>query len=109
MINNADYLIQKYAEAREKMNESGGEQFYWKGVMDTYHSLLILGFHGWADKGTVGYYVFYENMSYDAALAKAAPFRKAYQEEDPEERYWKNAATYNERHSHDDYEDDYDY
>jgi hypothetical protein len=69
MINNAEYLIQKYAEAREKIdlsNEKGKE--YWKGVRDTYHSLLILGFDDWAEKGSTGHYVFYKQMTYDQAL-----------------------------------------
>jgi hypothetical protein len=71
MINNADYLIQKYAEAREKSMEYGNHDpghSYWKGVMDTYHSLLILGFNDWAEHGTTGYFVFTEGMSYDEAL-----------------------------------------
>jgi len=75
MINNADYLIQKYAEAREKMNTYGSRDSgysYWAGVMDTYHSLLILGFSNWAEHGSTGYYVFTEGMTYDAALAKVS-------------------------------------
>jgi hypothetical protein len=71
MINNADYLIQKYAEAREKVNTYGSNDSghsYWKGVMDTYHSLLILGFNDWAETGTTGYFVFTIGMSYDEAL-----------------------------------------
>lgn len=69
MISNADYLIQKYAEAREKINEAKDDYgiTYWRGVMDTYHSLLS-AFDGWAKPGTTGWYVFYEQMNYDAAL-----------------------------------------
>jgi hypothetical protein len=75
MINNADYLIQKFSEAREKMetypsNDSGRN--YWKGVMDTYHSLLTLGFNDWALPGSTGYYVFYENLTYESAINKIA-------------------------------------
>ena len=70
MINNEQYLIQKYAEARENMNQPGSATEYWKGSMDTYHSLLILGFNDWALPGSVGYYVFYEGMNYDSALGK---------------------------------------
>jgi len=75
MITNADYLIQRYAEAREKMNDANTEngRFYWKGAMDTYHAMLNEAFDGWATKTTVGYYVFYEQMAYDAALAKKYP------------------------------------
>jgi hypothetical protein len=75
MINNAEYLIQKYAEAREKQEEykqSDAGRLYWKGAMDAYHSLLVMGFLGWADKGTTGYYVFHKEMSYDEAIAKAS-------------------------------------
>jgi len=70
MINNADYLIQKYAEAREKYNSANNTEgeMYWKGSMDTYHSLLILGFSGWAERGSTGYYVFMEGLTYDEAL-----------------------------------------
>jgi len=75
MINNADYLIQKYSEAREKSNNYFGDNnpnSYWKGVMDTYHSLLILGFNDWALPGSTGYYVFYECLTYEQALDKIA-------------------------------------
>jgi len=75
MINNAEYLIQKYAEAREKQEEykqSDAGRLYWKGVMDTFHSLLSESFNGWADHGTTGYYVFYKGKSYDAALTELA-------------------------------------
>lgn len=69
MISNADYLIQKYAEAREKMMNSHFADFnYWKGSMDTYHSLLNIAFEGWAAPDTTGWYVFYEQMTYDEAL-----------------------------------------
>jgi len=74
MITNAQYLIQRYAEAREKMNSATAEngRFYWKGAMDTYHAMLSESFDGWATHGSVGYYVFYENMGYDAAHAHIA-------------------------------------
>lgn len=70
MITNVDYLIQKYAEAREKINEANDNYgiTYWRGVMDTYHNLLCNSFGNWAEYGTTGYYVFYELMSYDEAL-----------------------------------------
>ena len=70
MITNVDYLIQRYAEARESMNNANTEngRFYWKGAMETYHAMLTESFNGWAEHGTTGYYVFYENMGYDQAL-----------------------------------------
>lgn len=71
MISNVDYLIQKYAEAREKVNNDKGDRNYrnyWQGVMDTYHSLLVLAFAYWAEEGTTGYYVFHKGMTYDEAL-----------------------------------------
>ena len=70
MISNAEYLIQKYAEAREKMNSANTESArqYWRGSMDTYHNLLSSAFDNWAAPGTTGEYVFYEGMSYDDAL-----------------------------------------
>lgn len=74
MITNAQYLIQRYAEAREKMQDANTEngRFYWKGAMDTYHAILNESFSSWATTGSVGYYVFYENMGYDAAHAHIA-------------------------------------
>lgn len=74
MITNVQYLIQRYAEAREKKNSSMGDSGhqYWKGAMDTYHALLCESFDGWATTGSVGYYVFYENMGYDQAHAHIA-------------------------------------
>jgi hypothetical protein len=35
--------------------------------MDTYHTLLARFYPGWANNGTIGYYVFYEGMNYDKA------------------------------------------
>ena len=74
MITNADYLIQRYAEAREKMNDANTEngRFYWKGAMDTYHAMLNAAFDGWADAGTTGYFVFYHGKTYDEALTELA-------------------------------------
>ena len=120
MITNEQYLIQKFAEAREKIQnytlEDAG-RLYWKGVMDTYHSLLNESFSGWAEHGSTGYFVFYEEMTYDAALNAASKERESFErdrsnyhtERDPEERYWDNVATWNERHSHGDVDDDFDY
>jgi len=71
MISNADYLIQKYAEAREKMNATCNydEEQYWQGVMDTYWQLLDAGWGAsWCAPDSVGYYVFIEQMTYDEAL-----------------------------------------
>lgn len=70
MISNVDYLIQKYAEAREKMHDANTESArqYWRGSMDTYHNMLSTAFDDWAAQGTTGYFVFYEGMSYDKAL-----------------------------------------
>jgi hypothetical protein len=69
MILNVDYLIQKYAEAREKVDNARGDRDYrnyWQGVMDTYHCVLT-NFDGWASSG-IGWYVFYEGMNYDKAV-----------------------------------------
>ena len=72
MITNVDFLIQKYAEAREKMNDANTEsgRQYWRGSMDTYHNLLCTAFEPWAEYGTVGYYVFMEGCCYNEALNK---------------------------------------
>jgi len=70
MITNVDYLIQKFAEAREKSFDAttyDAEQ-YWNGVMDTYHNLLCTSFDDWTAPDTTGWYVFYEQMTYDEAL-----------------------------------------
>mgnify|MGYP003341512214 FL=1 len=71
MITNVDYLVQKYAEAVEKINNAQGDRDYrnyWNGIKDAYHNMLNEAFEGWADQGTTGYYVFYEQMTYDEAL-----------------------------------------
>jgi hypothetical protein len=71
MITNADYLIQKYAAAIEKINNAQGDRDYrnyWNGIKDAYHNMLNEAFDGWAAPGSVGYYVFYEQMNYDEAL-----------------------------------------
>ncbi len=78
MITNADYLIQRMAEAQEKIagytdNTNGRD--YWRGIRDAYHAMLNAAFVGWASGNTTGYYVFYENMTYDEALAKVASIR----------------------------------
>ena len=68
---NQDYLIQKYAEASEKVNNAGGDRYYknyWQGIKDAYHSLLSEWFEGWANNGSVGYYVFVEGMDYNKAV-----------------------------------------
>jgi hypothetical protein len=70
-----EYLIQKFADARDKMHVyNGGGQAdviglnYWRGVMDTYHNLLSVHYDEWAAHGTIGWYVFHEQMSFDEAL-----------------------------------------
>ena len=70
MISNVDYLIQKFAEAREKMRSAANEagDNYWRGSMDTYHNLLCNSFPGWAETGTTGFFVFTIGMSYDEAI-----------------------------------------
>ena len=71
MITNVDYLIQKYAEAVEKINNAQGDRDYrnyWTGVKDTYYSVLNEAFPGWAEYGTTGFYVFMKQMTYDEAL-----------------------------------------
>ncbi len=76
MITNVDYLIQKYAEAREKINEANDNYgiTYWRGVMDTYHNLLCNSFGNWAEYGTAGYYVFYELMHLHKTHAQTVLF-----------------------------------
>ena len=70
MISNEQYLIQRYAEAREKRRRftCNTSKSYWMGVMDTYHAILNEAFPGWDNPGSPGYYVIRENRSYDEAL-----------------------------------------
>jgi hypothetical protein len=72
MITNANYLIQKYAEASERVSNARGDLkeyiSYWSGAKNTYHALLNEFFEGWAEPGSVGYYVFMKEMTYAAAL-----------------------------------------
>jgi hypothetical protein len=75
MITNEDYLIQKFSEAREKLDNFSTKDHawnYWRGVMDTYHNLLCSAFEYWAEPESVGYYVFYEGNTYDEALNKVS-------------------------------------
>lgn len=74
MISNAEYLIQKYAEAREKMQEANTEsgRQYWRGSMDTYQSLLCNAFDNWTAQGTTGDYVFNQGLTYDQAINQIA-------------------------------------
>jgi len=75
MITNAEYLIQKYAEAIEKINNSQGDRdyrTYWSGVKNTYHSILCDSFPEWAKPGTTGYFVFNHELTYDEALHKVS-------------------------------------
>ena len=62
-----DYLIQQFAFSRGKQATHTNTVKYWSGIMDTYHTLLAKFYPGWADQGTIGYYVFYEGMNYDKA------------------------------------------
>ena len=74
MISNVDYLIQKFAEAREKMRSADdvAGHNYWRGSMDTYHNLLSNAFSNWAAPDTTGWYVFIEQMDYEEALNQVA-------------------------------------
>lgn len=69
---NTNYLIEKYANAAEKLNDPKGDQVfrsYWTGIKDAYHNVLNAGFPGWTEYGGIGHYVFTEGMSYDVAAA----------------------------------------
>jgi len=61
------------AEAQQNMTFHGTDKkavAYWQGARDTYHAMLNESFVGWASGKTTGYYVFYENMTYDEACAQ---------------------------------------
>lgn len=103
------HLIQKLAEAKEKQTSYIGDisgAKYWAGVADTYHSLLEF-FPGWANDGTTGYYVFYKEMTYDAALAVIRKTHEDFEEgqsnyyadSEPEDTYWVGATIHTERYS----------
>lgn len=72
---NANYLIENYANAVEKLNDPMGDRVfrsYWTGVKDGYLDVLNAGFLGWTDYdniNNIGYYVFNEGMTYNAAVA----------------------------------------
>jgi hypothetical protein len=110
MITNEQYLVQRFSEALEKFNQPGNNEYkkYWQGVTDTYQSLLFESFNGWALPGTIGYFVLYEGMSYDAAISAWEKENLSFEqdqanyhsEKDPETKYWEDSATYNERHSY---------
>jgi hypothetical protein len=80
MVTNQEYLIQLYAEAQEgrsyrKFANPEWSDGYWKGRMDLARTVLDSAFPGWERVGTVGYYVYHENQTYDAALASMERYR----------------------------------
>jgi hypothetical protein len=118
MITNSEYLIQRLAEANEWHNTAsiGTDKEFWRGSSNAYQRILNESFPEWDAPGTTGYYVLNEGMTYDEALNAAGKAREEFDrdqsnyhaERDPEEKYWKDVTTWNERHSHGDV-DDYDY
>ena len=71
MTINAQYLVQRLAEAKEKMTNYASDAKavqYWKGVHHTYHSILNEGFTDWCKPGTPGWFVWYEEMTYEDAV-----------------------------------------
>jgi hypothetical protein len=79
MITNVDYLIQKYADAVEKINNAKGDKDYrnyWNGIKDAYHNILNEGFKDWTAPGGIGYYVFFEQMTYNEALDQVVKERQ---------------------------------
>jgi hypothetical protein len=73
-ITNVEYLIQKYSESREMFQQSKDKSAsqYWRGSMDTYHNLLVLGFNDWCLPGSTGHEVFTNGLTYDQAINKLA-------------------------------------
>ena len=68
---NVDYLIKKYAEATQRVKEYWDDRDnrnYWQGGKEALYIVLSENFNGWAVPGSVGYYVYYEQMSYPDAL-----------------------------------------
>lgn len=68
---NVDYLIHKYAAANHKAKEAKDDRDnrnYWQGAKEAYYTILSVNFNGWAVPGSVGYYVYYEQMTYTEAL-----------------------------------------
>jgi len=75
MAINAQYLVQRLADAKEKMNSYASDPIaalYWKGVHNTYHSILNECFTDWCKPGTPAYYVWYEEMTYEDALSMSS-------------------------------------
>lgn len=72
MITNVDYLVQQYAVARGKMNNSVNEttRVYWRGAVDMCHTMLYSAFSvdDFNKPHTLGYYVIEKDMEYDAAV-----------------------------------------
>ena len=109
MIANEQFLVQRFAEALQKYNSNGdnAHRKYWAGVTDTYQNLLNESFDGWCLPGTVGYFILYEGMTYDAAISAWEKENQSFAQDqanyhaeiDPEDKYWAAAATYAERNS----------
>jgi hypothetical protein len=59
-------LIRKYADANKKEYQyNGTASAYWRGVRDTYQTILNETFDGdWSTRGSIGWYVFMEQQDY---------------------------------------------
>jgi len=103
MITNEQYLIQKFAEAREKSANFSTKDHawnYWKGAMDTYRDLLTESFPSSVEYGTAGYFVLYDGLTYDAALNVASKERESFE---------RDRANYHAEISHPHIEGDIDF
>jgi hypothetical protein len=75
MTINTQYLVRRLAEANGKMSSYASDAnavLYWKGVQHTYHRILKECFTDWCKPGTPGYFVWYEEMTYEDALTMSS-------------------------------------
>ena len=75
MITNAQYLVQRLADANGKMKSYSSDAnavLYWKGVYNTYGRILNECFTDWCKRGTPGWFVWYEEMTYEDALTMSS-------------------------------------
>ena len=76
MITNAQYLVKRLADANGKMTNYSSDAnavLYWKGVQHTYHRILKECFtDDWCKRGTPGWFVWYEEMTYEDALTMSS-------------------------------------
>jgi hypothetical protein len=72
-------LLVLYTQSQDKYKQYSGldnsSAWYYKGRMEMVSYMLRTLYPGWERVGTVGYYVYHENQSLDAAIGSMERYR----------------------------------